>query len=255
MKNKSIRRFLCAVAAASLLWTSPVHAEELHQTGYEDAYTVYYENHIEVKSVLKNIVYFDARITNDIVYITGDFVNVRILPSTNTQVMRIYNQNEPIERVATSDAGWDLVICNGDLGYIWNEYVSEIPMQGPTAADIRLMSSIIFAEAGNQCLAGKQAVGIVVINRVKSEKYPNSIFDVIYQPGQFSPTFNGSLNSALKMYDNGKMSQECIDAALYALDHNTLVCYNDIMYDLSSYLYFNQYMSNAKLRIQDHVFK
>lgn len=48
-----------------------------------------------------------------------------------------------------------------------------------------LLASIIFCEAGNQPYEGQVAVGAVVMNRVNSDIYPNSIEEVIYQPGQF----------------------------------------------------------------------
>lgn len=55
------------------------------------------------------------------------------------------------------------------------------------------MASIINCEAGSEPYQGKVAVGIVVMNRVSSKSFPNSIKGVIYQKGQFSPVRNGSL--------------------------------------------------------------
>lgn len=57
-----------------------------------------------------------------------------------------------------------------------------------------LMASIIFCEAGNQPYEGQVAVGAVVMNRVKSSVYPNSVEAVIYQSGQFSPASTGWLD-------------------------------------------------------------
>lgn len=57
-----------------------------------------------------------------------------------------------------------------------------------------LMASIIFCEAGNQPYEGQVAVGAVVMNRVKSSVYPNSIEAVIYQAGQFGPASTGWLD-------------------------------------------------------------
>ena len=55
------------------------------------------------------------------------------------------------------------------------------------------MSHIIFAESGNQPLAGKIAVGNVVLNRVASSLFPNTVYEVIFQRGQFTPVSNGSI--------------------------------------------------------------
>ena len=56
------------------------------------------------------------------------------------------------------------------------------------------MASIIYCEAGNQPYEGQVAVGAVIMNRVKSGSYPNSIEEVIYQSGQFGPATTGWLN-------------------------------------------------------------
>lgn len=57
-----------------------------------------------------------------------------------------------------------------------------------------LLSHIIHAESGNQPLRGKIAVGNVILNRVKSPLFPNTIYEVIYQKNQFSPAKNGSID-------------------------------------------------------------
>lgn len=57
-----------------------------------------------------------------------------------------------------------------------------------------LMASIIFCEAGNQPYEGQVAVGAVIMNRVRSSSYPNSIEAVIYQSGQFGPASTGWLD-------------------------------------------------------------
>ena len=64
-------------------------------------------------------------------------------------------------------------------------------------ADKELLASLIFCEAGNQHYEGQVAVGAVVMNRVKSGSYPDSIADVIYQSGQFTPAMTGWLDSVL----------------------------------------------------------
>ena len=62
------------------------------------------------------------------------------------------------------------------------------------AEDLDLLSRLIYAESGNQPLEGKIAVGNVVLNRVASPLFPNTVADVIYQPNQFSPAGSGHLS-------------------------------------------------------------
>lgn len=59
--------------------------------------------------------------------------------------------------------------------------------------DLHWLSRIISAEAKGESVKGQIAVGNVVMNRVKSDKYPNTIKDVVFQKNQFSPTIDGSI--------------------------------------------------------------
>lgn len=69
------------------------------------------------------------------------------------------------------------------------------------AEDQKLLASIIFCEAGNQPYEGQVAVGAVIMNRVRSGVYPNSISEVIYQSGQFGPAMTGWLDTVRSRKD------------------------------------------------------
>ncbi|MGF0033017.1 cell wall hydrolase [Bariatricus sp. SGI.154] len=77
-----------------------------------------------------------------------------------------------------------------------------------------LLASIIFCEAGNQPYEGQVAVGAVVMNRVNSGVYPNSIEEVIYQNGQFGPASTGWLD---KVRNSGGYTATAMQAAADAL--------------------------------------
>ena len=125
----------------------------------------------------------------------------------------------------------------------------------PQYSDLKYLAAIVYCESGNQCMAGQQAVAIVVMNRVRSGNFPNDIYSVLYQSGQFTPALSGSLNKGLSMYDNGTLPQSCIDAANYALAGNTSVTYNDETRDISDYYFFGRYRNNCRWQIQDHQFE
>jgi N-acetylmuramoyl-L-alanine amidase len=61
------------------------------------------------------------------------------------------------------------------------------------ADDLYWLSRAIFAESGNQPMAGRIAVGTVILNRVADESFPDTVEDVIFAPGQFSPVSNGTI--------------------------------------------------------------
>ena len=59
--------------------------------------------------------------------------------------------------------------------------------------DLKWLSHIINAEAGNQSLEGQICVGNVVLNRVANEKFPDTVRDVIFSPNQFCPVKSGTV--------------------------------------------------------------
>ncbi len=65
-----------------------------------------------------------------------------------------------------------------------------------TEEELDLLSRLIYAEVGCTWIPDwvQRMVGSVVLNRVKSPYYPNTIREVIYQSGQYSPTWNGSIH-------------------------------------------------------------
>ncbi len=63
--------------------------------------------------------------------------------------------------------------------------------------DTTLLAALIYCEAGNQSYEGMVAVGAVVVNRVNSSSFPNTISEVIYQSGQFGPASSGALATAI----------------------------------------------------------
>ncbi|MFR7272483.1 cell wall hydrolase [Streptococcus pneumoniae] len=76
-------------------------------------------------------------------------------------------------------------------------------------SEVDLLARLIRAEAQGESYSGKVAVGEVVINRVNSSEFPNSIRSVIYQSGQFSPVSNGSINVPADS-DSLKAAQEAL---------------------------------------------
>lgn len=76
--------------------------------------------------------------------------------------------------------------------------------------DRYLLAVLIYCEAGGEPYEGKVAVGAVVMNRVLSSRYPNTIQGVIYQKYQFSPVGSGRLAKYLAI---GKTNAACYRAA------------------------------------------
>lgn len=128
-----------------------------------------------------------------------------------------------------------------------------------TEKELKMMSAIIFCEAGNQSQAGRTAVGIIVMNRKKSSKFPNSIEKVLKQRFQFTPVRTGKWAREMKKYSQGKYKKgvraKCVKAAKAALEGQKTVTYKGKKINMKKYYFFSQRLRRAKLRIGGHDFK
>lgn len=130
---------------------------------------------------------------------------------------RKYSKKEEEERIAREKAEQEA-----------REQAEREAREAYVRANQELMASIIYCEAGNQPYEGQVAVGAVIMNRVKSGSYPNSIEEVIYQSGQFGPATTGWLN---RVRSSKGYSQTALQAAVDALNGSN---------PIGSCLYFDQ---------------
>lgn len=121
----------------------------------------------------------------------------------------------------------------------WRD-ISEVTFE---EGDRYLLANLIYCEAGGEPYVGQVAVGAVVINRVLSSRYPNTVVGVIYQNKQFSPVGNGRLAFALA---NNKATASCYKAADEAMSGIT---------NVGQCLYFRTPIEGLTgLRIGGHIF-
>ena len=97
------------------------------------------------------------------------------------------------------------------------------PRASYTEDDLDLLAHIIYAEAGSSWIPDRVQllVGSVVLNRVAHKYYPNTIYDVIYQKGQYSPTWNGAINKT--------PDERAIRNAKTLLEYGS-ICPEDVVY-------------------------
>lgn len=178
--------------------------------------------------------------------INTETLRVRTEPDMEAGVYGLLPKGEIVEVLGQDEEGWLCVDFEGNNGYVSAEYVLTdfIIDAGETMEEIRirqeaeeaarkeaerhknygeyttdadttmLLAALIQCEAGSECYEGQVAVGAVVMNRVRSSAYPNSIHGVIYASGQFTPALNGKLN---RVYESGNILASCIKAAQEAL--------------------------------------
>lgn len=81
----------------------------------------------------------------------------------------------------------------------WNlntEHMAMCADGGYDSEDLKWLSHIIHAEAGNQDMVGQICVGNVVLNRVRDSRFPDTVEAVIFSPNQFCPVRSGSIWSS-----------------------------------------------------------
>lgn len=81
------------------------------------------------------------------------------------------------------------------------------------ASDVAMLAALIQCEAGGESYEGKLAVGSVVMNRVDSSYFPDTVVGVIYQSGQFSPVASGRFAVVL----SSGTDASCVQAATEVL--------------------------------------
>lgn len=174
--------------------------------------------------------------------IDTETLRVRMEPNTESGVWGLLPQGEIVEVLGQDADGWVCIDYEGNNGYVSMEYVVTdfLIDSGETMEEIKarqaaeeeakrhknygeyttdadtklLLAALIQCEAGSESYEGQVAVGAVVMNRVRSAAYPDSIHGVIYASGQFTPAMTGKLN---RVYESGRIYDSCIRAAEEAL--------------------------------------
>ncbi|MCI7791777.1 MAG: SH3 domain-containing protein [Lachnospiraceae bacterium] len=170
-------------------------------------------------------------------YSQTETLRVRKEPGLDAGVLGLLSEGEAVEAIAEQDE-WVEVSYEGTTGYVSAEYVKvefdldvaesmeEILAREAaekeakrnaqkeavlaTASELDILAALIQCEAGSELYDGQIAVGAVVMNRVRSGGYPNTITDVIYASGQFTPASTGRLNSLIL---SGNIKESCRQAA------------------------------------------
>lgn len=123
---------------------------------------------------------------------------------------------------------------------VWTDAQAKVEEQNVIKEDEELLASIIFCEAGNQPYEGQVAVGAVIVNRIKSGSYPNTLREVLYQSGQFGPAGTGWLD---RVYQSQGYTSTALEAARDALRGES---------PIGSLLHFNG--AGSGMKIGDHYF-
>ncbi|MDR2889400.1 MAG: cell wall hydrolase [Lachnospiraceae bacterium] len=184
---------------------------------------------------------------NWVATIETDAVRVRKEPGMDAEVLGYIANIDGIDIIEVMNDDWISVVYENETGYVATDFIdvkyhidegetmkviaareaeeAERKRQAnrgrvdASADETRLLAALIYCEAGNQSYEGMVGVGAVVMNRVRSGAYPNSIHSVIYASGQFTPALSGKV---ARIYE-GSVPDACMQAAAAALAGETTV--------------------------------
>ncbi len=185
----------------------------------------------------------------EIATVNASALRVRKEPNVTSGIYGTADSGDVFEVIEMVDDEWYMINYKGKDGYVSSGYV-EVELfvdEGETneaikererkeaeekakltynagafaatADETRLLAALIHCEAGGEIYEGQLAVGAVVMNRVRSAAFPNTISEVIYASGQFTPAMSGRLEEVY----NGSQCESCLKAAEEALAGNTNV--------------------------------
>ena len=213
-------------------------------------------------------------------YTQTETLRVRKEPSLDSGVLGLLAMGEAVEAVE-EQGDWVSISYEGVTGYVASEYVkvefdldtaeSVEAIQAREAAEkeaaraqaaaereatrkqqkeavltsaseLNILAALVQCEAGGESYEGQLAVASVVMNRVRCGAYPNTITDVIYASGQFSPA-NSTKMSNLALSGNIKAS--CLQAAQEAINGNC---------NIGDALHFRRAGNKDGIIIGNHVF-
>lgn len=204
--------------------------------------------------------------------VNTDALRVRKEPDEESGIWGLVARGDSIEAIVEdSNDDWVAIDFEGEEGYISADYV-EIEFKvdkGETFEEIKererkekeekakkvtnvgavpvnvtdesLLASLVYCESGNQGYDGMLAVAAVVMNRVRSGAYPNTVSGVIYASGQFGPALSGKVAAQL----NIGVPAACTQAAKDAIAGKT---------NIGTATHFRRYTGQDGIVIGAHVF-
>lgn len=153
--------------------------------------------------------------------VTASVVNVRSGPGTGYPTVGSAHAGEIYVRTSLSGS-WEKIWFGGAARWTHGDYTVSVSLSPggststgsqryyPTAYELDIFRRTVMAEAGGEPYLGQVAVAAVILNRIASPQFPNTMKGVIFQPWQFTAATTGKI---WKVTPSLSVQQAC-DAAL-----------------------------------------
>ena len=158
-----------------------------------------------------------VKVGSDTCYVSDDYVTVTL---DTGKAVTIEEEQAAIkaaeEKKAAEEAKKNVSVSaekKSSSGQSASSQTTQNASIAASADEETLLAALVQCEAGGTSVQCMTAVGAVVVNRVRSGGFANSIYGVIYQRGQFGPASSGKLARKL----SGRISSSCYSAAQEAM--------------------------------------
>lgn len=122
----------------------------------------------------------------------------------NMNIIELVKSKAPIEENKKED-----IVIEEATEYNVEEIIEEETTKSYISEDeMNLIALVVMAEADGQCEEGRRLVIDVILNRLDSPIFPNTVYDVIYQPEQFACMWNGRIDVCYVKEENLKLIKE-----------------------------------------------
>lgn len=124
---------------------------------------------------------------------TTAVVNIRKEPNPDAEILGESDMNTRFEVVAEID-GWAMIATEDGYAYMKSDWFADEPIRSSsyTDEDLEILTRVLTGECHTYSDQEQRLVGSVVLNRVKSPYYPNTIKGVVFQKGQYACTWDGN---------------------------------------------------------------
>lgn len=140
-----------------------------------------------------------VKVDGDTCYVSADYVTLSLDTGKAVTIEEeiAAQKAEEAQKAAEAQKGAASNSSSSSNGQTISTSTTQNSSLAASADEETLLAALVQCEAGGQGVQCMTAVGAVVVNRVRSGSYPNSIYNVIYQRGQFGPASSGRLESRL----------------------------------------------------------
>ena len=130
-------------------------------------------------------------VTDTVTKYTTTTVNIRREPNTDAEILGTSLMNSSFEVVMEIN-GWAMITTEDGYAFMKADWFSDVPVSTYSDEDLKILAMILCGEAQSLPDEEQRLVGSVFLNRIKSNKFPNTFAGVAKQRGQYSSWWDGN---------------------------------------------------------------